>query len=133
MLYGVGTDYILFLFFRYRERLRAGDEPKPALVASVHRVGEVIASAAGAIVIAFLALLLAVFGAFRSLGPALAIAVVVMALAAITLVPAVVSLLGTKVFWPSKSWQRSRRARRSRSSAGSPRAGPRSWPSSPAG
>jgi putative drug exporter of the RND superfamily len=106
VLYGVGTDYILFLFFRYRERLRAGDEPKPALVASVHRVGEVIASAAGAIVIAFLALLLAVFGAFRSLGPALAIAVVVMALAAITLVPAVVSLLGTKVFWPSKSWQR---------------------------
>ena len=106
VLYGVGTDYILFLFFRFRERLRAGDEPKPALVASVHRVGEVIASAAGAIVIAFLALLLAVFGAFRSLGPALAIAVVVMALAAVTLVPAVVSLLGTKVFWPSKSWQR---------------------------
>jgi putative drug exporter of the RND superfamily len=106
VLYGVGTDYILFLLFRFRERLRAGDEPKPALVASVHRVGEVIASAAGAIVIAFLALLLAVFGAFRSLGPALAIAVVVMALAAVTLVPAVVSLLGTKVFWPSKSWQR---------------------------
>lgn len=106
VLYGVGTDYLLFLLFRFRERLRAGDAPKPALVASVHRVGEVIASAAGAIVIAFLALLLAVFGAFRSLGPALAIAVVVMGLAAVTLVPAVVSLLGTKVFWPSKSWQR---------------------------
>ncbi|GIF74986.1 MMPL family transporter [Asanoa siamensis] len=106
VLYGVGTDYILFLLFRFRERLRAGDEPKPALVTSVHRVGEVIASAAGAIVIAFLALLLAVFGAFRSLGPALAIAVVVMGLAAVTLVPAVVSLLGTKVFWPSKSWRR---------------------------
>jgi RND superfamily putative drug exporter len=106
VLYGVGTDYILFLLFRFRERLRAGDATKPALVTSVHRVGEVIASAAGAIVIAFSALLLAVFGAFRSLGPALAIAVVVMALAAVTLVPAVVSLLGTKVFWPSTSWRR---------------------------
>ncbi|HEV7707501.1 MAG TPA: MMPL family transporter [Asanoa sp.] len=106
VLYGVGTDYVVFLLFRFRERLRAGDQTKPALVTSVHRVGEVIASAAGAIVIAFLALLLAVFGAFRSLGPALAIAVVVMGLAAVTLVPAVVSLLGTKVFWPSKSWRR---------------------------
>ncbi|MFI7488365.1 MMPL family transporter [Micromonospora echinaurantiaca] len=109
VLYGVGTDYILFLLFRYRERLRAGDDAKQALVAAVARVGEVIASAAAAIVIAFSALLLAVFGAFTSLGPALAIAVVVMAFAALTLVPAVVSLLGTKIFWPSKSWQRTPR------------------------
>jgi RND superfamily putative drug exporter len=106
VLYGVGTDYILFLLFRYRERLRAGDDRKQAMATSVHRVGEVIASAAAAIVIAFSALLLAIFGAFRSLGPALAIAVIVMAIAAVTLVPAVVSLLGPKVFWPSKSWQR---------------------------
>ncbi len=106
VLYGVGTDYILFLLFRYRERLRAGDSSKDALVSAVQRVGEVIASAAGAIVIAFMALLLATFGVFTTLGPALAIAVVVMALAAVTLVPAVVSLIGTKVFWPSKSWQR---------------------------
>lgn len=63
-------------------------------------------SAAGAIVVAFSALLLAVFGGFKSLGPGLAIAVAVMAFAAITLVPAVVSLLGPKVFWPSKSWQK---------------------------
>ncbi|MDO3704558.1 MMPL family transporter [Micromonospora sp. C28SCA-DRY-2] len=109
VLYGVGTDYILFLLFRYRERLRAGDDAKQALVAAVARVGEVIASAAAAIVIAFSALLLAVFGAFTSLGPALAIAVVIMAFAALTLVPAVVSLLGTKIFWPSKSWQRTPR------------------------
>ena len=32
MLYGVGTDYILFLLFRYRERLRAGETSKEALV-----------------------------------------------------------------------------------------------------
>lgn len=106
VLYGVGTDYIVFLLFRYRERLRAGDDPKQALITSVARIGEVIASAAGAIIIAFSALLLAVFGGFRSFGPGLAIAVALMALAVVTLIPAVVSLLGTKVFWPSKSWQR---------------------------
>jgi RND superfamily putative drug exporter len=106
VLYGVGTDYIVFLLFRYRERLRAGDDPKTALVTAVARVGEVIASAAAAIIIAFMALLLAVFGAFTSFGPSLSIAVALMAIAAVTLIPAVVSLVGTKVFWPSKSWQR---------------------------
>jgi putative drug exporter of the RND superfamily len=106
VLFGIGTDYILFLLFRYRERLRAGDPSKQALETAVARVGEVIASAAAAVVIAFSALVLAVFGGFRSLGPGLAIAVIVMALAAITLVPAIVSLIGPKVFWPSKSWQR---------------------------
>jgi RND superfamily putative drug exporter len=106
VLFGVGTDYIVFLLFRYRERLRAGDDSKTALVAAVARVGEVIASAAAAIIIAFMALLLAAFGAFTSFGPGLSIAVALMATAAVTLIPAVVSLLGTKVFWPSKSWQR---------------------------
>lgn len=109
VLYGVGTDYILFLLFRYRERLRAGDQPKDALTTAVARVAEVIISAAGAIIVAFSALLLAVFGGFKSLGPGLAIAVAVMAIAAITLIPAVVSLLGPKVFWPSKSWKRTPR------------------------
>ncbi|GAA3388124.1 MMPL family transporter [Cryptosporangium minutisporangium] len=109
VLYGVGTDYIVFLLFRYRERLRAGDASKSALTTAVSRVGEVIASAAAAIVIAFGALLLAVFGGFRSLGPGLAIGVIVMAVASVTLVPAIVSLIGPKVFWPSKSWQRTPR------------------------
>jgi putative drug exporter of the RND superfamily len=106
VLYGIGTDYILFLMFRYRERLREGDDKKQAMVYAVSRVGEVIASAAGVVIVAFMALVLAVLGFFTSLGPALAIAVAVMALAALTLVPAIVSKLGTKVFWPSKSWQR---------------------------
>ncbi|MEU8896787.1 MMPL family transporter [Nocardia sp. NPDC048505] len=105
VLFGVGTDYILFLMFRYRERLRAGEDPKTAMVSAVARVGEAITSAAGAVIIAFLALVLSSLGMFRALGPALAIAVAVALVAGLTLVPAVVSLLGTKVFWPSKAWR----------------------------
>ncbi|MEV0293147.1 MMPL family transporter [Nocardia sp. NPDC050710] len=105
VLFGVGTDYILFLMFRYRERLRAGEDPKTAMVSAVARVGEAITSAAGAVIIAFMALTLSSLGLFRALGPALAIAVAVALLAGLTLVPAVVSLLGSKVFWPSKVWQ----------------------------
>ncbi|WP_084496805.1 MMPL family transporter [Nocardia amamiensis] len=105
VLFGVGTDYILFLMFRYRERLRAGEDPKTAMVSAVTRVGEAITSAAGAVIIAFMALVLSTLGMFRAMGPALAIAVAVALLAGLTLVPAVVSLLGTKVFWPSKAWR----------------------------
>lgn len=105
VLFGVGTDYILFLLFRYREQLRAGVEKKQAMIDAVHRVGEVIASAAGAVIIAFSALLLAQLGMLRTLGPSMAIAVFTTLLAALTLIPAVVSLLGPKVFWPSKSWR----------------------------
>jgi RND superfamily putative drug exporter len=110
VLFGIGTDYILFLLFRYRERLRAGDDKKTAMVFAVERVGEVIASAAGAVIVAFLVLLLASLGFFGSLGPALAIAVGVMLVTSLTLIPALVSLLGRFVFWPSKAWQRQPKA-----------------------
>lgn len=105
VLFGVGTDYILFLLFRYRERLRAGAEPKDAMVEAITRVGPAIATAAGAVIIAFLALTLSSLTLFRSLGPALALAVATTLLAGLTLIPAIVALLGTKVFWPSSAWR----------------------------
>ena len=106
VLFGIGTDYILFLMFRYRERLRAGEDAGQAMASAVTRVGEVIASAAGVVIAAFLALLLSTLSVLRSMGPALAIAVAVTLAAGLTLIPAVVSLLGPRVFWPSRSWRR---------------------------
>ncbi|WP_242900931.1 MMPL family transporter [Actinomadura terrae] len=106
VLFGIGADYYLFLMFRFRERLRAGDDKKTAMITAVERVGEVISSAAAAIAVTFLVLLLATFGVFSAWGPALAIAVVVMGITSLTLFPAIVSLLGTAVFWPSKAWKK---------------------------
>ncbi|MDX3000512.1 MMPL family transporter [Kribbella solani] len=106
VLLGVGTDYYLFLMFRYRERLRAGEEPKEAMISAVGRVGEAIASAAGAVIIAFLALLLSTLGFLKQMGPALAITVAVTLVAALTLFPAICSLIPPRVlFWPSKAWR----------------------------
>lgn len=105
VLYGIGTDYILFFLFRYRERLRQGDEPRGAVVHALERAGEAIASAGGAVIVAFMALILSSLSIFRSIGPALAIAVAVTLLAALTLVPAVVTLLGRWLFWPARNWQ----------------------------
>ena len=105
VLFGIGTDYMLFLLFRFRERMRAGDDKRTAMAAALQRVGEVITSAGAAVIVAFLVLLLASFGAFRSLGPSLAIAVFTMLVTALTLVPALVCLMGRAIFWPSRSWK----------------------------
>ncbi len=61
------------------------------MVHAMERAGEAIASAGGAVIVAFLALILSSLSIFRAIGPALAIAVAVTLLAALTLVPAVVT------------------------------------------
>ncbi len=105
VLFGIGTDYILFFLFRYREALRLGFDGRGAVSHAVERAGEAIASAGGAVIIAFMAMVLSSLSIFRSIGPALAIAVAMAVLAALTLVPAVVAVLGPRVIsWPSKKW-----------------------------
>ncbi|TAM85580.1 MAG: MMPL family transporter, partial [Jatrophihabitans sp.] len=46
VLFGIGTDYILFTLFRYREHLRAGARGRAAVVHATARVAEVITFAA---------------------------------------------------------------------------------------
>ncbi|WP_275693334.1 MMPL family transporter [Nocardioides sp. TF02-7] len=105
VLYGIGTDYILFFLFRYRERLREGGDTRGSVAHALERAGEAIASAGGAVIVAFLALVLSSLSIFRAIGPALAIAVFVTLVAALTLVPAVVTVLGRALFWPSRKWR----------------------------
>ncbi|MFC6016731.1 MMPL family transporter [Plantactinospora solaniradicis] len=110
VLFGVGTDYVVFLLYRYRERLRLGEDRRTAMVAALGRVGSAIGVSALAVAVSFGALLLSGFGSFQILGPALAFAVLVMVLAGLTLIPAVFSLLGHRAFWPSKAWRNAPRA-----------------------
>ena len=114
VLFGIGTDYVLFLLFRYRERLRAGDDYKTAITFAIARVGQAITSSALVVVSAFLALLLSSLGSMRNMAPGFIIAVSLMLLAALTLIPALLSLLGTHAFWPSKSWKKEPDAKRAR-------------------
>jgi RND superfamily putative drug exporter len=99
---GAGTDYGLFLVLRMREELAAGHDTHDAVVRSVRSVGESIASSAGTVIVALLSLLLATFGLYADLGPALAIAVAIMLTAALTLLPALCAVLGRHLFWPRK-------------------------------
>jgi RND superfamily putative drug exporter len=111
VLFGIGTDYILFLLFRYRERLGKGDDSEIAIAHSVTRVGHAIASSGLVVMAAMLALILSDFGSFRNMAPGFLLSVGTMLIASLTLVPAVLKLLGPRVFWPSKRWQRAPRGR----------------------
>ncbi len=103
LILGAGTDYGLFLVFRVREELRRGLEPGPAVVRAVATVGESITFSALTVIAALLTLVLAQFGIYQSLGPALAIGIALMLLAGLTLLPALLAIFGRAVFWPTRT------------------------------
>ncbi|MET8748031.1 MMPL family transporter [Streptomyces sp. NPDC004728] len=105
VLLGIGIDYLLFLVFRFREQLRARPEQSAREAAGqvLGQVGTAITSAALTIVAGFATPGVATFGQFRSLGPAIAVAVLVMLLGGLTLLPALLAAAGRKMFWPSKA------------------------------
>ncbi|MCY0959292.1 MMPL family transporter [Streptomyces sp. H27-H5] len=104
VLVGIGIDYFLFLLFRFREQLRDRPEQsgRAAAAAVAGRVGTAITSAALTIVAAFSTLGVATFGQFRVLGPAIAVAVLVMLVGSLTLMPAILAVAGRRMFWPSR-------------------------------
>jgi putative drug exporter of the RND superfamily len=102
LLLGAGTDYGLFLVFRAREELRGGAAPPEALVAAFSRVGEAITYSGLIVAAALTTLLIAPFGIYRGIGPALAIGIGVMLAAALTLTPALLAIFGRAVFWPGR-------------------------------
>lgn len=100
VLFGIGTDYIVFLLFRYREAVRGGRPHKESLVFAATVVGRVVGSSALTVIGAFAALLLARLGSLSTLAPGLIVAVAVMLITALTLIPALFALLGRHLFWP---------------------------------
>jgi len=107
LLLGAGTDYGLFLVFRVREEMRRkGLNAKDAVIEALTHVGESITFSALTVIAALLCLLFAVFGLYSGLGPALAIGLAIMLIIALTFLPALISVLGRAVFWPTKTSRR---------------------------
>jgi putative drug exporter of the RND superfamily len=102
LVLGAGTDYGLFLVFRFREELREGREPRDAVLRALARVGESISASAGTVIVALLTLLLASFGLYRDLGIPLAVGIAVMVLIGLTLLPALLAIFGRATFWPRR-------------------------------
>ena len=102
LLLGAGTDYGLFLVFRVKEEIQKGLKPKDAVVEALSHVGESITFSAITVISAVLCLMLATFGLYKGLGPALGIGLAIMLLISLTFLPAVLAILGRAVFWPYK-------------------------------
>jgi uncharacterized membrane protein YdfJ with MMPL/SSD domain len=94
---GVGIDYALFLVSRHRDNLRAGVSVRESIATAVATSGSAIVFAGTTVVIALLALAVAGIPLVTSLGYATAIAVAVAVLAAITLLPAMLGIVGSRV------------------------------------
>ena len=100
VLFGTGTDYVLFVSARFREELTRSADKHEAMRRTMRGVGGAVASAGATILIASAALTFAILRSYQSLGPVIAIAVGLMMLAALTLIPAVLTIVGRRVFWP---------------------------------
>ncbi len=101
LMFGAGTDYCLLIVARYREELRRVESKHEAMIRATERTAPAILSAGGTVVAAMLVLSLADFKATQTMGPVLALGVAIMVLAGLTLLPAVLAVLGRRAFWPS--------------------------------
>jgi RND superfamily putative drug exporter len=100
VVFGVGTDYCLFIVSRYREELHRLPTRFEAGVRTMEKIGAVIAASAAVVILAFLFLNVANFGLTRTLGTGLAVAIFATLLAGLTLTPALMAVMGANLFWP---------------------------------
>ncbi len=103
LVFGAGTDYSLLLIHRYREELGRGRDPGEALPRALGESLRPIAASAGTVIATMLVLLLAELESTHWLGPVLAIGIAVMLAAALTLLPALLAVLGDRAFWPGRN------------------------------
>src|SRR5450830_1024557 len=99
MVFGVGTDYTIFLISRFREEL-GRHSAEVAVQVTVSRIGAVITASAATVIVGLASMVAARFGMIQSTGPALAITIFVTLLAGLTLTPSLLAIFGRRIFWP---------------------------------
>ncbi|MFD3931140.1 MMPL family transporter [Streptomyces sp. NPDC058614] len=94
---GVGIDYALFIVTRHRRGLMRGEKPEDAAVTALNTSGRAVLFAGGTVVIALAGMLVMNMRFLDGVVVGTAVTVVLSVLAAITLLPALLGLLGTRV------------------------------------
>ena len=99
LMFGAGTDYCLLIVARYREELRRHEDKHEAMAKALEHTSPAILSSGATVVCAMLVLL--VTSLSSSTGPVFAIGVAVTVVAGLTLLPALLTIVGRRAFWPA--------------------------------
>ncbi len=94
---GVAIDYALLMIFRFRDELRKGNDVESALVETVTHAGHAVIVSGTTVAIGLLAMIALPLPLLRGMGIGGMLIPVVSVLATLTLLPAMLSVLGHKV------------------------------------
>ena len=100
LVFGASTDYALLIVARYREELRRHSDRHEAMAYALHRASPAIIASASTVAVGMLCLLAAQMNSTRGMGPVLAVGIGVGLVAMLTLLPALLVVVGRWVFWP---------------------------------
>ncbi|WP_010650416.1 MMPL family transporter [Oceanobacillus massiliensis] len=100
LLFGAGTDYCLFLVSRYRDELQLEPNKYKALQFALANSGGAILMSGLTTVLGLLALSLANYASYDRFAVPFSLSILVMAIAVITLLPALLSIFGRIAFYP---------------------------------
>ncbi len=94
---GVGIDYALFILTRFRNGLDEGLEPRHAAIAAVDTAGRAVLFAGITVIISLMGMLLLGISFLYGVAMAAALAVLFTMIAALTLLPALLTIAGKRV------------------------------------
>ncbi|HEY3541654.1 MAG TPA: MMPL family transporter [Gaiellaceae bacterium] len=94
---GVGIDYALLMIFRFRDELREGADVETALVETMTHAGRSVIVSGSTVAVGLLSMLVLPLPFIRSMGIGGMLIPAVSVLAAITLLPALLAVLGTRI------------------------------------
>ncbi len=100
LLFGIVTDYVIFFLDRFRRELAEGATAPEAAAQVTEKLVPIIFTAGISVAAASAALVVAQLGFFQAFGPGLAVAVLISLAVVLTLVPALLAMLGRAVYWP---------------------------------
>ena len=100
LVIGAATDYALLLIARYREELHHFESRYEAMRVALKGVFEPILASGLTVIAGLLVLTLSDLAQVRGLGPVSAIGILAAQLVMLTLLPAILVLVGRWVFWP---------------------------------
>ncbi len=101
VLFGIGTDYCILLLSRFKEEMMHRESVAESIVETYRNAGRTVLFSGIAVMIGFAAIGFSQFKLYQS-ASAVAVGVALLLVALFTVVPAIMVLLGKKIFWPSK-------------------------------